>query len=165
MPNHRALSACNWQIADLLRGPYRPPQYERVMLPLTVLRRFECVLRPTKEKVLTEYKKRKDGKLNNDALDKLLNKASVQRFHNHSELTFEKLKGDPDNIEKHLVSYIKGYSKNVQTIFEYFEFENEIEKMREANILYLVITKFCDIDADIKKVEEEIIRLLTKVTA
>jgi type I restriction enzyme M protein len=75
-----------------------------------------------------------------------LNKASGQRFHNHSPLDFEKLKGDPDNIEKHLVSYIKGFSANVRTIFDYFEFENEIEKMREANILYLVISKFCDVD-------------------
>lgn len=153
VPNHQERSAFIWQIADLLRGPYRPPQYERVMLPLTVLRRFDCVLSPTKEKVLAEYKKRKDGKLNDDALDKLLNKASGQRFHNHSELTFEKLKGDPDNIEKHLVSYIKGFSINVRTIFEFFEFENEIEKMREANLLYLVISKFCDIDLHPKSVD------------
>ncbi len=75
-----------------------------------------------------------------------MNKAAGQRFHNHSPLDFEKLKGDPDNIEKHLVSYIKGFSANVRTIFEFFEFENEIEKMREANILYLVVSKFCDVD-------------------
>jgi len=137
-----------WQIADLLRGPYRPPQFERVMLPMTVLRRFDCVLAPTKAKVLAEYKKRKGGKLTDDALDRFLNKAAGpgQRFHNHSPLTFEKLKGDPDNIEKHLTSYIKGFSANVRTIFEFFEFETEIEKMREANILYLVVSKFCDVD-------------------
>jgi len=146
MPNHHELAQFIWQIADLLRGPYRPPQYERVMLPMTVLRRFDCVLAPTKEKVLKEYTKRKGGKLDDDALDRLLNRAAGQRFHNHSPLTFEKLKGDPDNIEKHLVSYIKGFSKNVRTIFEYFEFENEIEKMREANLLYLVVSKFCDVD-------------------
>src|ERR1035441_5423800 len=75
-----------WQIADLLRGPYRPPQYERVMLPMTVLRRFDCVLAPTKAKVLAEYEKRKGGKLTDDALDQFLNKASGQRFHNHSPL-------------------------------------------------------------------------------
>jgi len=146
MPDHNYFSNLIWQIADLLRGPYRPPQYERVMLPMTVLRRFDCVLAPTKEKVLKEYERRKGGKLNDDALDKFLNKAADQRFHNHSPLDFEKLKGDPDHIEKHLVSYIKGFSANVRTIFDFFEFENEIERMREANILYLVVSKFCDVD-------------------
>ena len=146
MNDHNYFANLIWQIADLLRGPYRPPQYERVMLPMTVLRRFDCVLAPTKGKVLAEFDKRKGGKLNDDALDRLLNKASGQRFHNHSPLDFEKLKGDPDNIEKHLVSYIKGFSANVRRIFDFFEFENEIEKMRESNILYLVISKFCDVD-------------------
>lgn len=146
MANHHDLTNFIRQIADLLRGPYRPPQYERVMLPMTVLRRFDCVLAPTKAKVLAEYDKRKEGKLNDDALDKFLNRATGQRFHNHSSLTFEKLKGDPDNIDKHLVSYIKGFSANVRTIFDFFEFEGEIEKMREANVLYLVVSKFCDVD-------------------
>jgi len=116
------------------------------MLPMTVLRRFDSVLAPTKKKVLAEYERRKGSKFTDDALDKVLNKASGERFHNHSPLTFEKLKGDPDHIEKHLVSYIKGFSRNVRTIFEFFEFENEIEKMREANILYLVVSKFSDVD-------------------
>src|SRR6266850_6769714 len=110
------------------------------MLPMTVLRRFDSVLAPTKAAVLRKHEQVK-GKYKDDALDQVLNKASGQRFHNHSPLHFEKLKGDPDNIEKHLVSYIKGFSRNVRTIFEFFEFENEIEKMREANILYLVVSK------------------------
>ncbi len=144
--NHHELANFIWNIADLLRGPYRPPQYERVMLPLVVLRRFDCVLEPTKAKVLAEYDRRKDGKLGDDGLDKMLNNAAGQRFHNHSPLTFEKLKGDPDHIDKHLVSYINGFSANVRRIFDYFEFGNEIEKMRESNILYLVVSKFCEID-------------------
>ena len=155
MPDHNYFANLIWQIADLLRGPYRPPQYERVMLPMTVLRRFDCVLAPTKAKVLAEHAKRKGGKLEGDALDTNLNKAAGQRFHNHSPLDFEKLKGDPDNIEKHLVSYIKGFSKNVRDIFEFFEFENEIERMREANILYLVVSKFCDVDLHPKAVPNE----------
>jgi len=146
MPDHNYFANLIWQIADLLRGPYRPPQYERVMLPMTVLRRFDCVLAESKPKVLAEYARRKGGKLNDDALDRLLNKAAGQRFHNHSALNFEMLKGDPDNIEKHLVDYIKRFSSNIRTIFDFFEFENEIEKMREANILYLVVSKFCDVD-------------------
>jgi len=134
-----------WQIADLLRGPYRPPQYERVMLPMTVLRRFDCVLAPTKATVVVDYKRLK-GRLEGNALDARLNAAAGQRFHNHSELDFERLKGDPDNISRHLVSYIRGFSANVRDIFDYFEFENEVEKMHEANILYLVVSKFADVD-------------------
>ncbi|MCB9100027.1 MAG: SAM-dependent DNA methyltransferase [Anaerolineales bacterium] len=145
MPDHHQLSNFIWQIADLLRGPYRPPQYERVMLPLTVLRRFDCVLAPTKPHVLARYDKVKD-KFADEALDSLLNNVAEQRFHNHSPLDFERLKGDPDHIDRHLVSYIQGFSKNVQTIFERFDFSGEIERMREANILYLVVSKFCDVD-------------------
>jgi type I restriction enzyme M protein len=113
LPDHTYFANLIWQIADLLRGPYRPPQYERVMLPMTVLRRFDCVLVPTKARVLVEHERRK---------------------------------GDPDHIAAHLVSYIKGFSANVRTIFDFFEFETEIDKMREANILYLVVSKFCDVD-------------------
>lgn len=146
MASHSDLANLIWQIADLLRGPYRPPQYERVMLPLVVLRRFDCVLAETKTKVLKEYERRKGGKLTDDALDRILNKASGHRFHNRSPLDFQRLKGDPDNIDKHLTSYISGFSANVRRIFDYFEFGNEIERMREANIFYLVIKEFCDVD-------------------
>src|SRR6266852_2997749 len=155
MPDHNYFANLIWQIADLLRGPYRPPQYERVMLPMTVLRRFDCVLAPTKARVLTEHVKLKGGRFNDDALDSLLNRAAGERFHNHSPLDFEKLKGDPDNIERHLFSYIKGFSANVRRIFDFFEFENEIEKMREANILYLVVSKFCDVNLHPKTVPNE----------
>ena len=154
MPDHNYFANLIWQIADLLRGPYRPPQYERVMLPMTVLRRFDCVLAPTKAKGLGEHE-RWGGKLKGEALDAKLNNAAGQRFHNHSPLDFEKLKGDPDHIAQHLVSYIKGFSANVRRIFEYFEFENEIEKMREANILYLVVSKFCDVDLHPDRVPNE----------
>jgi len=155
MPDHNYFANLIWQIADLLRGPYRPPQYERVMLPMTVLRRFDCVLAPTKKRVLAEYDKRKGSKLQGEALDARLNEVAGQRFHNHSELDFERLKGDPDNIEKHLVSYIKGFSANVRRIFDFFEVETEIERMREANILYLVVSKLRDVDLHPKTVPNE----------
>lgn len=103
MPTHHELANLIWQIADLLRGPYRPPQYERVMLPMTILRRFDCVLAPTKSKVVASYERNKP-KYSGHALDTILNKASGQPFHNHSPLDFAKLKGDPDHIDKHLVS-------------------------------------------------------------
>jgi type I restriction enzyme M protein len=154
MPDHAYFANLIWQIADLLRGPYRPPQYERVMLPMTVLRRFDCVLAPTKAQVLGEYERLK-GKLQGEALDARLNKVAGQRFHNHSPLDFQKLKGDPNHVAQHLVSYIKGFSANVRRIFEYFEFETEIEKMREANILYLVVSKFADVDLHPDRVPNE----------
>ena len=153
--DHNSFANLIWQIADLLRGPYRPPQYERVMLPMTVLRRFDCVLAPTKGKVVAEYERSKGGKLAGDALDTKLNKVAGQRFHNHWPLDFAKLKGDPDNIHAHLRHYIKGFSANVQRIFEYFEFEAEIEKMHEANILYLVVSKFADVDLHPSNVPNE----------
>jgi type I restriction enzyme M protein len=155
MASHSDLANLIWQIADLLRGPYRPPQYERVMLPLVVLRRFDCVLADTKAKVLAEYDHRKTGKLADDALDRILNKASGHRFHNRSPLDFQKLKGDPDNIHSHLTSYINGFSANVRRIFDYFEFGNEIERMSEANILYLVVKAFCDVDLHPRLVPNE----------
>ena len=159
MPDHSYFANLIWQIADLLRGPYRPPQYERVMLPMTVLRRFDCVLAPTKSKVLAEHD-RWGGRLDGDALDVRLNRAAGQRFHNHSSLDFEKLKGDPDNIKMHLNTYIDCFSANVRRIFEYFEFEAEIEKMRESNILYLVVSKFCDVDLHPDRVPNEQMGLL-----
>lgn len=154
MATEQELSGFIWQIADLLRGPYRPPQYERVMLPMTVLRRFDCVLERTKADVLAKNaaieKANKvlpeERQIKGDALDRVLNEAAGERFHNRSPLTFERLKADPENIARHLTDYIYGFSKRVQRIFEYFEFEKEIEKMRESNILYLVVSKFADVD-------------------
>ena len=155
MASHSDLANLIWQIADLLRGPYRPPQYERVMLPLVVLRRFDCVLADTKDQVLAEYARRKGGKLEDDALDRILNRAAGHRFHNRSPLDFQKLKGDPDNIHSHLTSYINGFSANVRRIFEYFEFGNEIERMHDADILYLVVKEFCDVDLHPDKVPND----------
>lgn len=154
MPDHNYFSNLIWQIADLLRGPYRPPQYERVMLPLTVLRRFDCVLAPTKPAVVKRYEQVRD-RYKGEALDRVLDKVAGQRFHNHSPLDFAKLKGDPDHVEKHLLSYIQGFSANVRRIFDYFELETEIEKMREANILFLVVSKFAEVDLHPSSVPNE----------
>ncbi len=147
MADHHQLSNFIWQIADLLRGPCRPPQYERVMLPLTVLRRFDCVLAPTKQKVLAQAKRLENtSKVKGDALDSVLNRAAGQLFHNRSGLDFETLKGDPNNMSQHLNDYINGFSKNVRNIFERFNFYIEIDRMHEANILYLVVSRFCEVD-------------------
>jgi len=133
-----------WSVADLLRGPYRPNQYRDVMLPMVVLRRLDCVLEPTKEKVLAALQKHKGGPVKN--LEPVLNRIAGQQFHNTSRLDFNKLKGDPNNIAANLTSYIKGFSSKAREIIEYFGFEEQIAKLDSANRLYLVVSKFCDID-------------------
>ncbi len=137
-----------FDIANKLRGPYRPPQYRKVMLPMTVLRRLDCVLAPAKEEVLKEYEKLKARGLEGDALHKVLaRKASKDRTHplyNVSPYTFEKLLADPENIASNLVSYINGFSDSARVIFEAFGFESEIEKLDKANRLYLIVKEFAD---------------------
>ncbi|HDH01226.1 MAG TPA: SAM-dependent DNA methyltransferase [Nitrospirae bacterium] len=133
-----------WSVADLIRGPYRPNQYKDVMLPLTVLRRLDCVLAPTKDKVLSKLKSLKGGKIKN--VEPILNKVSGQSFHNTSKFTFEKLKGDPNNIAANLTQYIKKFSKQARDIIEHFGFEEHISKLDKADRLYLVVSKFCEID-------------------
>ena len=155
--NFQTLANFIWSVADLLRGPYRPPQYERVMLPLTVLRRFDAVLASTKEAVLKRYEtlKDKDPQLVDRVLNELAKDEDGQSlgFHNHSQLDFRKLKGDPDNIGRHLVDYINGFSDNIRKIFERFEFEKEIEKLEEANRLYQVVAQFAEIDLHPRQVD------------
>jgi type I restriction enzyme M protein len=133
-----------WSVADLLRGPYRPNQYKDVMLPLTVLRRLDCVLEPTKDAVLAKAKALKDGKIKE--LDPILNKAAGPSFHNTSPFTFAKLKGDPDNIAVNLTSYIKKFSGRAREILDHFGFEEHIAKLDKADRLYLIISKFAEID-------------------
>lgn len=149
MTTHQQHIKFIWDIADLLRGPYRPPQYERVMLPMTVLRRFDSVLEITKQEVLDEYESLK-ARYKNDIpvsiLSSKLEKITGQKFYNTSSFTFEKLKGAPDTIAQDLVSYINGFSKNVRQIFEFFEFEKEIFAMNDANILYLIISEFAKVN-------------------
>ena len=144
--NLNSLIGLVFNIANKLRGPYRPPQYRKVMLPMTVLRRLDCVLQPAKEEVLAEYKKLQAQGLEGDALHTVLGrKASGKRqqpLYNISPFTFEKLLGDPDNIAANLVSYINGFSERARRIFEMFEFEIEIEKLDKANRLFLIVKEF-----------------------
>ncbi|MBU2642543.1 MAG: type I restriction-modification system subunit M [Gammaproteobacteria bacterium] len=155
--NFQQLANFIWSVADLLRGPYRPPQYERVMLPLTVLRRFDWVLAPSKDAVLKKHAELvAKGQPNVDAILNNLAKDEDGKplgFHNHSQLDFQKLKGDPDNIGRHLADYINGFSENIRKIFERFEFEKEIEKLEESNRLYQVVSQFAEIDLHPKRVD------------
>jgi type I restriction enzyme M protein len=155
--NFQQLANFIWSVADLLRGPYRPPQYERVMLPLTVLRRFDAVLAPSKEAVLKRYEPLRAKNIPN--IDAILNNLAKDEhgtplgFHNHSQLDFQKLKGDPDNIGRHLADYIAGFSENIRKIFERFEFDKEIEKLEESNRLYQVVSQFAEIDLHPRRVD------------
>lgn len=133
-----------WSVADLIRGPYRPNQYKDVMLPMTVLRRLDCVLEPTKEAVLAKLGSLEGGKVQN--VEPILNKAAGQSFHNTSLFTFEKLKDDPDNIAANLTHYIKSFSIRASDIIDHFGFEEHIAKLDKANRLYLLVSKFCEID-------------------
>jgi type I restriction enzyme M protein len=133
-----------WSVADLLRGPYRPNQYKDVMLPLTVLRRLDCVLEPTKQKVLSEYQAWKDkGK---GILEAKLTRITGVPFYNTSKFTFEKLRGDPTNTASNLVNVMKGFSDKARNIIDSFAFEEHIGKLDKADRLFLVVSKFAEID-------------------
>jgi type I restriction enzyme M protein len=133
-----------WSVADLLRGPYRPNQYKDVMLPMTVLRRLDCVLEPTKDKVLTKLKSLENSKVKN--VEPILNKVAGQSFHNTSRFTFEKLKGDPNNVAANLTQYIKSFSSRAREIIEHFGFEEHIAKLDKTDRLFLLVKKFSEID-------------------
>ena len=133
-----------WSVADLLRGPYKPAQYGKVILPLTVLRRLDCVLEPTKAEVLARCESLKGGTVKNQ--EPILNHVAGQAFHNSSRLDFPKLTGEPDKIAANLQQYIASFSSRAREIIEYFGFEVEIERLDKADRLYLVVKKFAEID-------------------
>jgi len=133
-----------WSVADLLRGPYRPPQYGAVILPLTVLRRLDCVLEPTKEKVLARLATLKQKKMAN--VEPILNRVAKASFHNTSKLDFQKLKGDSNKIAANLTKYVKSFSSKARDVFEKFEFDKEIAKLDEHDRLFMVVSKFAEID-------------------
>lgn len=144
---HQNLVGFIWSIANKLRGPYRPPQYRRVMLPLIVLRRFDLVLAENKQKVLDEKKRLEEKGITGPAIEKALSRIAAtgrkQELFNTSGFTFEKLLGDAPNIAGNLIAYIQGFSPRARDIFDKFEFETEIAKLDEANRLYLIIKEFC----------------------
>ena len=133
-----------WSVADLLRGPYKPSQYGQVMLPMTVLRRLDCVLEPTKDKVLQRVESLKGGPVKDYEL--ILNRAAGQQFHNTSKFDFQNLKGDPNNIAANLVHYIKSFSSKAREIIDNFKFEEQIVSLDKANRLYLIVSKFSELD-------------------
>ena len=132
-------AALIWAIADKLTGVYKPHEYGEVILPLTVIRRFDCILADTKDAVLEKYESVKTLPMR-DVL--LRNAAGGLAFYNTSKFTFEKLLDDPDNIEANFRDYLNGFSENVQNIIEKFKFDGHITTMANKGILYIVIKEF-----------------------
>jgi len=134
-----------WTIADKLTGVYKPHQYGEVILPLTVIRRFDCILADTKAAVL---KKDADTKVAS-IKDVLLKKAAQHEFYNTSPFTFEKLLDDPDTIEANFNNYLNGFSENVRDIIEKFKFDVHIVTMARKDILYIVLQEFASTGANL----------------
>ena len=131
-------AALIWAIADKLTGVYKPHEYGEVILPLTVIRRFDCILADTKDAVLERYEAVKNLPLR----DVLLRAASGKAFYNTSKYTFERLLDDPDNIEANFRDYLNGFSENVRDILEKFRFDGQIATLAGKGILYIVIKEF-----------------------
>lgn len=127
-----------WNVADMLRGPFKPHEYGLVILPMTVVKRFHDCLLPTHDNVLTQYEKVKHLAV----IDGFLTRASGYQFYNTSKFTFETLLADPDNIETNFKDYLAGFSANAQDVLSKFDFDNIIKRMVESNTLYLIIKEF-----------------------
>ena len=147
---HEELKSKIWEIANRLRGPYRPPQYRLVMLPMVVLRRLDCVLEPTKDAVLKKFKELEAQEMPEAAMARLLGNAAdpsrTHPFYNTSPYTFARLLDDAENIAPNLVSYINGFSETARNIFERFKFADQIEKLDASNRLFTIVKAMADID-------------------
>ncbi len=158
-----------WSVADLLRGDYKPSDYGKVILPLVVLRRLDCVLAATKEQVLVKHKSL-TGKIEN--IEPVLQAAAGQQFFNTSPLDFKRLLDDPTNLADNLRAYVAAFSLAARDVIEKFDLGAQITKLDRANLLFLVISKFADIDlhtASVSNLEmgylyEELIRRFSELS-
>ena len=132
----QSISALIWSTADLLRGDYKQSDYGKIILPFTLLRRLECVLAPTRDDVLKENEARKSLGI---SMEQFLVRKSGHSFYNTSKYTLSKLMSDSNNIRENLDSYINDFSQNAREIFEKYEFAAQIDKLNDANLLYLLI--------------------------
>ena len=135
-----------WAIADKLTGVYKPHEYGKVILPLTVIRRFDCILADTKQAVLDKHNSMAEDF---PMREQFLKKTSGYEFYNTSKYTFESLLDDANNIEANFKNYLNGFSANVRQIIDKFEFNNEITKLADKNLLYIVIQEFTTPKADL----------------
>jgi type I restriction enzyme M protein len=139
-----------WSIADLLRGDYKPSEYGKVMLPLVVLRRLDCVLEDTKPAVLAEYQ-RLQGKISN--VEKVLSLVSEQGFYNTSKLDFTKLLDDPERVADNLRAYVGAFSPGAAEVISHFGFDEQITRLDKAGLLYMVLGRFAAIELHPRVVE------------
>jgi type I restriction enzyme M protein len=146
MTNFKDKANLIWEVADLLRGDYKQSDYGKVILPMTVLRRLDCVLAPSKQKVLDYLPK--VATLSDSAKDLTLNKIAGANFHNRSQFDFARIIADPNHVAANLRNHINGYSASAREIIEYFNFDDQIERMDDpkADILFQVVKKFADIN-------------------
>ena len=162
---HSQLASFIWSICNLLRGPYKRNEYRKVILPLTVLRRFDCLLAPTKAAVLEEYSSIK--KKPETVVRSFLQKITRRPFYNLGKFDFQKLLDDPNQLAPNLVRYINDFSPNVRAIVERFGFEEHIQRMAQKNLLFLVIKAFAKLDLSSDEIDnvqmgyvfEELIRI------
>ncbi|MEU4161153.1 class I SAM-dependent DNA methyltransferase [Actinoplanes sp. NPDC026670] len=141
---HTELANHAWSVADLLRGDYKQSDYGKVILPFTVLRRLECVLEPTKAKVVAEYERlRREG--NPDAA-RWLRRAAGRSFYNTSGYTLEAITKDSGQTAKHLLAYIGAFSDNAQEVLDKYDFPQQIRRLDNANLLHQVVGRFADLD-------------------
>ncbi|WP_075172131.1 type I restriction-modification system subunit M [Neptunomonas phycophila] len=144
MQNFSQTAAFIWSVADLLRGDFKQSQYGRVILPFTLLRRLECVLEADKQAVLSEYAKVKGMNLPEEAAEKMILRATEQKFYNTSPMSLDKL--GETGIKDNLDNYVQCFSKDAREIFEYFKFEEFVGLLSDANLLYKVVQKFANTD-------------------
>src|SRR5436190_1610720 len=138
--NHAAFI---WSVADLLRGDYKQSEYGRVILPMVVLRRLDCVLEPSKEDVLARYAALK-GQVEN--VEPVLCAVSGEQFYNVSKLDLPKLLDDPGQIAGNFMGYMHGFSPGAREVLDRFDFASQVERLDRSNLLYKVVAKFCEID-------------------
>ena len=138
-----------WGIANLLRGTYRPPQYRRVMIPLIVLRRLDCVLEDTKAGVVEEVARLQAREYDAATVESIIKQKFKVPFFNTSKYTFRTLLGDPNQLATNLPHYLKSFSKEARDILEHFEFEKEVEKLDKANLLFKVMQEFTKAEIDL----------------
>lgn len=170
MNNFREKANLIWSIADLLRGHYKQADYGKVILPFTVLRRLDMVLAPTKKQVLEAYQKHKDKKP--EVLEPILNGVAKVKFHNRSKFDFHELAKDHNNVAANLRNYMNGFSISAREIIDYFSFDDQIRKLDEYDLLYLIIKEFAkkedtfkDVDAmEMGYIFEELIRKFAELS-
>lgn len=144
--NHQTYANFIWSVADLLRGYYKQSEYGKVILPFTVLRRLDCVLEPTKPAVLAKVRELENSPLPEGAKDRILRNVAGAAFYNTSELDLKKVVADHENVARNLRSYIGAFSQSAAEVLEKYRFEEQIQRLDEARLLYNVTAKFAELN-------------------